>query len=348
LTREVAEGFVGAKRRALEQAIPMFAHLELTYSCNWRCGFCYNPRRFDRRRLRLAEWEAVLDGLRAMGTLTVTLTGGEPLTHPEFFEIAEAVRRRAFALRIFTNGSLVTDAVAARITALRPLAVELSLHGATPHVHDRTTGCAGSFEALSRGVRALKEAGVSLVLKTPLTTLNEAELDDMIALTERWGVPYRIDSTLTPKDDGDRSPLAYAASQEAIERLMVRMKALGQLPTVGERSEGGYNCGLGRLTLAVDPEGNVFPCLQWRHRALGNVRQAPVKELWGSSQARIEAAEASRAVNDRLVRLGGGVSRFPFCPALAFQHTGNPVELDVGFLTRAAIAERVRSATPVV
>jgi len=64
----------------------------------------------------------VLDGLRELGTLYVTLTGGEPLTHPEFLEIARGARQRAFALRIFTNGALVTEATADAIAALRPMA----------------------------------------------------------------------------------------------------------------------------------------------------------------------------------------------------------------------------------
>jgi MoaA/NifB/PqqE/SkfB family radical SAM enzyme len=342
----VAGGMRGVKQVALRQAVPLFAHLELTYACNWRCVFCYNPRHFDKTPLRLSEWETVLDDLRRLGTLTLTLTGGEPLAHPEFFEIAAAARQRSFALRLFSNGSLITEDVAARIAALRPLAVELSLHGGTAATHDRTTGRPGSFDAMTAGLRALRAAAVPVVLKTPLTAQNEAELDAMIALAAAIDVPYRIDPTLTPKDDGDRSPLAYRASAEGVERLMRRLKAIGQLPDVSGREAGGYNCGLGRLTLAIDPEGNVFPCLQWRHSALGNVRRTRLADLWAASPERQAAADVSRAANDRLLQMGPAVSRIPFCPALAAQHTGDPLALDDEFLTRAALAEKVRETTP--
>jgi MoaA/NifB/PqqE/SkfB family radical SAM enzyme len=80
------------KQRALDRAQPLGAHLELTYRCTWRCVFCYNPRHHDPRGLTGAEWVAVLDELRALGTLSVTLTGGDPLTRPDFFEIAAAAR----------------------------------------------------------------------------------------------------------------------------------------------------------------------------------------------------------------------------------------------------------------
>ena len=337
-----AGAFPGFKQKALRQAAPFAVHLEITYACNWRCVFCYNPRHHDRVRLSYAEWLPVLDDLRTLGTLVVTLTGGEALAHPEFFDIAEAVRARAFALRVLTNGALVDDARAERIAGLRPLSVELSLHGACPATHDKATGCPGSFEALWRGVEHLRAAGATIKLKTPLTNLNEAELDEMVALAASRELPYSVDPTLTPRDDGDRSPLAYAASPAGVERLMERLAAHGQLPEA-ERQEGGTNCGLGRLTLAIDPEGEVYPCIQWRRSSLGNVRERRLADLWRTSLAREEAAEVARAANAALLEAGGAAARFPFCPAVALATSGDALHLDAGFQQRAAAAERVRS-----
>jgi MoaA/NifB/PqqE/SkfB family radical SAM enzyme len=109
------EGLAAFRQRALELAAPLSVHLELTYACNWRCVFCYNPRRFDLHRLSRADWSEVLDDLRSLGTLTVTLTGGEPLAHPEFLGIAEDVSS-AMALGS-SNGSLVDDELAPRLAS---------------------------------------------------------------------------------------------------------------------------------------------------------------------------------------------------------------------------------------
>jgi MoaA/NifB/PqqE/SkfB family radical SAM enzyme len=328
------------KQAALERAQPLSASLELTYRCNWRCVFCYNPRHHDRRGLSGADWQAVLDDLRALGTLYVALTGGEPLAHPEFLAIARAVRERAFALRILTNGALVTEALAGEIAALRPLAVELSLHGATAATHDRATAMPGSFDAMRRGLDRLLSRGVGVVLKTPLTHLNEAETEGLRRFADEHGVPWRVDLVLTPRDDGDPGPLAYRASSEAAERVFRELAALGQLPRE-DRAEGGTNCGLGRTTIAVDPEGDVFPCLQWRRAPLGNVRETPLREMWAGSAERLHAASVARAANDRLVEAGGALAAFPFCPALALQRTGDPLRPDEGHRDQAATAERL-------
>ncbi|HSD66634.1 MAG TPA: radical SAM protein [Vicinamibacteria bacterium] len=329
------------KQAALERAQPLSASLELTYRCNWRCVFCYNPRHRDRRGLAGAEWLAVLDGLRTLGTLYVALTGGEPLAHPEFLAIARGVRERAFVLRILTNGALVTEALADEIAALRPLSVELSVHGATAATHDRATATSGSFDAMLRGVDRLLARRVGVVLKTPLTRLNEAEMGGLRRIADERGVPWRIDPVLTPRDDGDAGPLAYRASAESIGRVFRELAALGQLPRE-ERAKGGTNCGLGRTTVAIDPEGGVFPCLQWRRAPLGNVRETPIAEMWAGSAERLAAASVARAANDRLVEEGGALASFPFCPALALQRTGDPLRPDESHRDQAALAERVR------
>jgi MoaA/NifB/PqqE/SkfB family radical SAM enzyme len=79
-----SRGFVEVKRRALVHEIPLIVHLELTYDCDYRCLFCYNPKERRGSILSMQEWDTVLKDLRELGALTVTLTGGDSLAHPEF------------------------------------------------------------------------------------------------------------------------------------------------------------------------------------------------------------------------------------------------------------------------
>ena len=207
------------------------------------------------------------------------------------------LRLAAGLLRLASCFQLV---VADEIAGLRPLAVELSLHGATAETHDRATATPGSFDAMLRGLDRLLGRGVGVVLKTPLTRLNEGEVEGMRRIAGERGVPWRLDPVLTPRDDGDPGPLAFRSSPESVERMFRDLKALGQLPHE-ERAAGGTNCGLGRTTIAVDPEGNVFPCLQWRRAPLGNVRETPLRAMWAGSEERLAAAAVARSANDRMV-----------------------------------------------
>lgn len=327
------------KQRALAAARPLSVHLELTYRCNWRCVFCYNPRHSDRRALSVGEWCEVFDDLRELGTLTITFTGGEPLARSDFFEIAAAARERRFAIRIFTNAALIDESMASRIVELRPTSVEVSIHGATADVHDRATARPGSFDDALRGIDCLRAAGIRPVVKMPLTSMNEHQIEDVLALASARDLELHVDPHLTPRDDGDQSPLAYAPSADAIRRVYTLIR--DAIPHE-ERTRGGSNCGVGRITMAIDPEGNVFPCIQWRHRALGNVRETRLRDLWLSSDARREAADASVAANDLLIDAGETLASFPYCPAIAAKRSGDPLQFDQSFRTAAAVAAELR------
>lgn len=322
---------------------PLAAYLELTYACNWRCTFCYNPRHSDMRRLGTEEWLEVLHDLRSLGTLSLTLTGGEPMLHPGALEIARIARDLHFVVRLFTNGSLI-DSPIARFLKEEAISVEMSLHGATAEVHDGATARPGSFASLVSAVDTLSVAGVPLALKTPVTRLNEHELDEMVALVQTWGVPHRLDPTITPRDNGDLSPLDLTASIETRRRLAQMEVETGSVTAPVTRVEGGINCGLGRTSLAIDPEGNVFPCMQWRHRALGNVRQTRLQELWPQSPVRREAAQVAVDANNSMIAFGGAASEYSFCPALAYQETGSAVTPNETFLEKASHAAEARKA----
>src|SRR5262245_30646384 len=74
--------------KAFMDAIPLVAQFELTYRCNHLCTFCYNSP----DGMREMTTPEIFDALRKFsefGVLYVTLTGGEPLCHKDFFKIAE-------------------------------------------------------------------------------------------------------------------------------------------------------------------------------------------------------------------------------------------------------------------
>jgi MoaA/NifB/PqqE/SkfB family radical SAM enzyme len=272
----------------------------------------------------------------------VTFTGGEPLKHPDVLEIVAEARTRAFVVKLYTNGSLVDEATALRLSELRVFSVEMSLHGSTAEIHDSATLRPGSFEEMWNGIRNLRIAGLRVLLKTPLTSSNEDDWERMASLAEREGIPYRIDLSLAARDNGDLSPLRLRPGAGATERVMRRLRDEGMLSKV-TRTRGEPACGLGRSTLAIDPEGNVYPCLQWRATSLGNVRETPVDVLWRASTVREDAMEIAIRANDRLLDAGPVFAASPFCPARAMLAGGDPLGFDPGFCERVDLADRIWS-----
>lgn len=303
--------------------------IELTYRCNLDCFFCYNDLALRGAPLTFDDYARLLRDLAAMNVLTVTLTGGEPLAHPDFFRIGAAARELGFVVRVKSNGHALSGTLARRLRdEVDPFAVEVSLHGASAETHDRQTRVAGSFERLLANVRGMLALGLRVKVNSTLTQWNEQETAAMYALCDELGVPLRFDLQVSPRDDGDRSPLAIAPSAAGIRELMrVENERAARFEECAAPSASSAapakHCGAGSAGIAIDPYGNVYPCVQWR-RAVANLHERSMREIWADAFVRVrdETTEAARVVaaHPRGTLLN-------FCPGLAEVLTGSATKV---------------------
>jgi MoaA/NifB/PqqE/SkfB family radical SAM enzyme len=332
--------------------------LELTYRCNLDCFFCYNDLGLRGEPLSLVAYRQLLDDLAALGVLNLTLSGGEPLAHPDFFAVGAHARERGFVVRVKSNGHALRGALARRLRdEVDPFLIEVSLHGATGPTHDRQTRVTGSFIRLLANLEEMLALGLRVKLNSTLTAWNEAEVEAMFALADRLGVPLQFDPEVTVRDDGDRTPLGIAASADGMRNLfrLLRERGLGdqrehadgaapaaEAPLELAPAPGGKHCGAGSAGLAIDPYGNVYPCVQWR-RPVGNLHQQRVGEIWRSSTGLAEVRELTGLVHRKLAALGPRSSLMNFCPGTAASVTGDPTALYDAAVRRMEIADEVRT-----
>ena len=261
------------------------AHWELTYRCNERCTHCYldvfSPNAKVPGELTTEECFRVIDQLAELGALNLTLSGGEILVRRDFFDIAEYARSKKFLLRLFTNGILIKAHVADRIAALHPYAVELSVYSTRADIHDAITRVPRSLELTTRALRLLRERGIRTIMKTPLMRENVRELNALEAMANELGARFRYDPTITPKDSGALDPLTHRLTYDDLVWLF-REKIEPAAWVDRVVTPESRTCGITLKALAIDPYGNVFPCIQTRSNA-GNVRTQSLREIWEQS-----------------------------------------------------------------
>ena len=93
---------------------------------------------------------------------------------------------------------------------------------------------------------------------------------------------------ITPRDDGDIEPLDLMGTDDFLKRYWSEefedLRPHEELTPRDDTTLAAV-CGTGRSSFALDPYGNVFPCVQWR-RPLGNLRDASsMDEIWRSSSS---------------------------------------------------------------
>ncbi|MCZ6650921.1 MAG: radical SAM protein [Acidobacteria bacterium] len=318
---------------------PLAANFELTFRCNLKCEFCYNVDDPVSRELTTPQILDSLRKLKSLGVLYCALTGGEPMVHPDFWEIAQGVKRHGMALRLYTNGCYIDDRAAERFAGdVRALEVEISIHGATAETHDRLTGIRGSLDKALHGVRLLRRRGVKVILKTPITRTNENEVWDIQRLGRDLDAFVTFDPVVTPRDDGDMDPLRLQATPDFLRRFWSEeWKELrgGHEVTPMDHTEVRANCGTGRTTIALDPYGNIYPCIQWRRKA-GNILEVEdLAELWRQSPVLQEVRDVALKVPQTTLKGCDSGEFCTFCMGVAEIQTGDPMGMYPQALTNA-------------
>src|SRR5712671_634785 len=85
---------------------PILVHIIPNRRCNLACTYCNEFDDFS-KPVPLDEMKSRLDILAGMGTSIITISGGEPLMHPEIDEVIRHIRRRGMIAGMITNGFLL-------------------------------------------------------------------------------------------------------------------------------------------------------------------------------------------------------------------------------------------------
>jgi radical SAM protein with 4Fe4S-binding SPASM domain len=203
--------------------------VELTSACNQKCSYCYNGWREDDGKgvgaLPTAELCALLE--RALDEVEfdhVTLTGGEPLSRRDLFDVLDLLKRKQTRFQMISNGGLVTEAIATRLATYEPLSVQVTLDGPSAEHHDPLvsgdSGVVGHFERTLRGIRHLRAAGITVVGCMVVNRKNAHLVGETLALFASLGVRDISFSRF--------SPAGYSASFAA-ELLPSRSDIVGAL-----------------------------------------------------------------------------------------------------------------------
>ncbi|PIR18930.1 MAG: hypothetical protein COV48_04810, partial [Elusimicrobia bacterium CG11_big_fil_rev_8_21_14_0_20_64_6] len=125
-----------------------------TNECNLACMHCIEesgPGKAFKDELSKEQVFEVLRQLMDAEVPYMSFSGGEPMVHPHFFEMAEYVTKRGTQLKIETNGHLITQDDAKRMKDLGVKAVQVSMDGATPETFNKLR-VHGNFDKMIEGV----------------------------------------------------------------------------------------------------------------------------------------------------------------------------------------------------
>jgi mycofactocin radical SAM maturase len=249
---------------------PVNVTWEITEACNLSCRHCLSAdlRAEQRGELTFGECRRIVDDLAAADVFQVNFGGGEPFLRNDFLDLLAYAQVKGITTCVSTNGTLLDDDLVERLAAMDGLYLQVSLDGATSATNDAIRG-AGTFARILEGVDCLRRHGVrDFSLNMVVTRVNVHEVAEFADLAGRLGAKARL-SRFRPSGAGCASwedyRLTRAQLLELSEFLGERTEILTgdsffSLAPESRRRMGLTMCGAARMTMAIAPDGGVYPC----------------------------------------------------------------------------------------
>ena len=248
----------------------------LSEVCNLKCLHCYQENHkavalpYDDLLNILNQYRELLKKLKVFGH--INLTGGEPLCSPYFYKILDEFKKDKdlYSFSILTNGTLISDEVAKKISSYEPEYVQVSLEG-SKKTNDYIRG-KDVYKKVGKAVDYLKKYGIFTSISFTATKLNYKEFPKVVKFAEKHKVDNVWSDRYIPLGNENKEFLMNVEETQVYLEIMknerIRLlrnksnthvslyRALQFIRT----NDYPYECSAGDSLLTVMENGDLVPC----------------------------------------------------------------------------------------
>jgi MoaA/NifB/PqqE/SkfB family radical SAM enzyme len=245
------------------ESFPPFLFISVISGCQLRCQGCWVDVEAPSKRLSREDLNRIIGDAKKHGNSYFGILGGEPFLHPELLHVFGDHPDCYF--QVFTNGQIITDAIARELRRLGNVTPLISLEG-TPSVSDERRGRLNVFNKTLAG---LENCHRHKLLIGVATSVCQSNIDDLV--TEQWlrrliqmGVHYVWFHTYRVIGPNPSPELALRPEQVvAVRRFVVQMRSRLPIAIVDaywdDRGEALCPMATG-ISHHISPYGDVEPC----------------------------------------------------------------------------------------
>jgi MoaA/NifB/PqqE/SkfB family radical SAM enzyme len=242
---------------------PLLAHIIPMRRCNLACTYCNEFDDFS-NPVPIEDMYRRIDKLGALGTSVVTISGGEPLLHPQLDEIIHRIRANGMVAGLITNGYLL---VAERIQRLNRAGLEwlqISIDNVNPDEVSKK-----SLKVLDKKLELLAEHADFHVNINSVVGSGISHPQDALVIGKR-AVELGFSSTIGIIHDGggqvqplgDEERRIYHEMKRLEKRSLTRVNSFQDNIAKGKPNE--WRCRAGSRYLYICENGLVHYCSQQR------------------------------------------------------------------------------------
>ncbi|AZR74283.1 hypothetical protein BBF96_13255 [Anoxybacter fermentans] len=272
--------------------------VEITDKCNLLCKHCSTEAGpTGEQQLNFKKIVEIIDEAYNLGVRYFCISGGEPLLHPDVFEMIEYAKKRGMKKVTLYSCGYITGNLQKNKTLLERLAsskldrIIFSLHSSDPMIHDQITGIKGSYEFAIKAIQYAVTKKMKVEVHCVPMSYNFKTIPSLLRLCEKLGVEQL--SLLRLVKQGrcmDNPDLVMSKRQLNVFREIINKLKNGNYKT-RLRLGAPFNClFLDRYTkctaalckILISADGSLFPCEAFKTsaRPAPNIYKMSLFEYW--------------------------------------------------------------------
>ena len=256
---------------------PFAALFEVTQRCMCQCIHCYLADQ-NINELDIHEISDLFEQLKNIGVINLGITGGEPFLRTDLVDILKLTYKHHFFVCILTTGILIDQEKIEWLKKYHIWNLEISLLGATSQTHDSIMRYPGAFDKTINSIKILKKENINITLKSTILKENYHELDLMEKLAHSLNSPFQANINIAAKTDHNLAPLDHLITLDELKKIKSKNIISGIIPDEDFSNGALLTCNAGKTIIGIDPKGEIFPCLLFRH-PLGNIRNNKIENI---------------------------------------------------------------------
>jgi MoaA/NifB/PqqE/SkfB family radical SAM enzyme len=242
---------------------PLLAHLIPMRRCNLACEYCNEYDDFS-KPVPLELMFKRVDKLGELGTSVVTISGGEPLLHPELDDIISRIRKNRSVAGMITNGYLLMPDRIERLNKAGLEWLQISIDNVNPDEVSKK-----SLKVLDKKLQMLAECAdfhvninsvVGGGVHNPQDALTIGKRALELGFSSTIGIIHDGDGQLQPLGDEERR--VYHEMKNLERRSFSRINSFQDNIALGKPNQ--WRCRAGARYLYICEDGLVHYCSQQR------------------------------------------------------------------------------------
>src|SRR5437764_2591940 len=242
---------------------PVLAHIIPMRRCNLACAYC-NEYDDVSKPVPLATMKSRLDRLAALGTTVVSISGGEPLMHPELDQIVAHIRKHRMMTGMITNGYLLTADRIQRLNGAGLDHMQISIDNVMPDEVSKK-----SLKVLDKKLQMLAEHAEFHVNINSVVGGGTRNPEDALTIGKRAiGLGFTSTIGIIHDGDGQLKPLGERERKIYLEMKGFEKKNYSKFnkfqDAIAHGQPNDWRCRAGSRYLYICENGLVHYCSQQR------------------------------------------------------------------------------------